>query len=76
MVNLPPNTVEVAPENKCDVCKENDAKYYNITFYIHICSIKCFEEFIIGYNRETDEIARDLQRPDGTSVMREKKDDL
>ena len=63
-MNLPPNTVEVSPENKCDVCKKNDAKYYNITYYIHICSIECFEKFVVGYNEEIEGIARKLLEPD------------
>ncbi|KKL16160.1 hypothetical protein LCGC14_2498380 [marine sediment metagenome] len=75
-MTLPPNTVEVKPENKCDVCREKDARYYNITHYIHICGIGCFEEFIVGYNREIEEISRKLLKPDETDVVRKKKDDL
>ena len=75
-MNLPPNTVEVAPENKCDVCREKDAKYYNFTYYIHICSIECFEKFVAGYNREIEEIARKLLVSDGTNSLRKDKDDL
>lgn len=71
---LPPNIVEVSPENKCDVCKEKDAKYYNTTYYIHICSIVCFEEFIAGYNREIEEIARKLLVPDETDTIRKEKE--
>ena len=70
---LPPNTVEVKPENKCDVCEKKNAKYYNITYYIHICSIICFEKFVVGYNREIEEIARKLLKPDETDVNKEKK---
>ncbi len=73
-MDLPPNTVKVAPDNKCDICEENAAPYYNTKYYIHICSVECFETFAIGYNRETEEIARDLHRPDGTSTMRKKND--
>ena len=68
-----PNIVSVAPENKCDVCKIKSAPYYNTMFYIHICSSECFEEFIKGYNKETEEIARDLYLPDGTSTRKEKE---
>lgn len=76
-MDLPLNTVEVKPENKCDVCKEKDAKYYNIIYYIHICSIECFEKFIVGYNREIEEIARKLLEPDETDTLRIKeKNDL
>ncbi len=71
---LPLDTIEVKPENKCDICKEKDAKYYNLTYYIHICSITCFEEFVVGYNREIEEIARKLLKPDETDTMREKKE--
>ncbi len=63
---LPPNTIEVKPENTCDICKCKDAKYYNLTYYIHVCSIICFEEFVAGYNREIEEIARKLLKPDET----------
>lgn len=77
MMNLPPNTVEVKPENKCDVCKEKDAKYYNTVYYIHICSIECFEKFIEGYNREIEEIAWKLLDPDETETIRkEEENDL
>ena len=78
-MNLPPNIVEVALENKCDVCKEKDAKYYNTAYYIHICSIECFEKFVVGYNREIEEIARKLLDPDGTdstNTLRKEKNDL
>ena len=70
---LPINTIKVKPENKCDVCKGKVAGYYNITYYIHICSTECFEEFIGGYNREIEEISRKLLAPDETEVTREKK---
>lgn len=73
-MKLPPNTIEVAPENICDVCKEKLAKYYNITYYIHVCSIKCFETFVGGYNREIEEISRKLLEPDETDTLRKKND--
>lgn len=66
MMLLSPDTVEVAPENTCDICQDKDAKYYNIRYYIHLCSDKCFEEFIAGYNREIEEIARRRLAPDET----------
>ncbi|MCK4816861.1 hypothetical protein KA005_13915 [bacterium] len=75
-MNLPPNTVKVALENKCDVCKEEDAKYYNTTYYIHICSIECFEKFVVGYDREIEEIARTLLVPDETDALGKDKNDL
>ena len=65
-MNLLPNTVKVEPENKCDVCREKDAPYYNLTYYIHICSEECFKIFCEEYNREIDEIARKMLDPDET----------
>ena len=75
-MNLPPNTVKVSPENKCDICKEKNAKYYNITYYIHICSIKCFEKFIAGYNIEIEEISRKFLDPDEITPIRKNNNDL
>lgn len=73
-MSLPPDTIEVKPENKCDVCKKKDAKYYNIRFYIHICSNKCLEEFVAGYNREIEEISRRILDPDETGTIRKRKE--
>jgi len=73
-LKLPPNTIEVAPENICDVCKKAPAKYYNTTYYIHVCSIECFETFVVGYNREIEEISRKLLDPDETDTLRKKND--
>ena len=75
-MNLPSNTVKVSLKNKCDVCRKNAAKYYNITYYIHICSIECFEKFVAGYNKEIEEIARKLLDPDEQSDTIRKKNDL
>lgn len=76
-MNLIPNTVEVALGNPCDVCREKGAKYYNTIYYIHVCSIECFETFVDGYNREIEEIARTLLGPDETNTLRKKdKNDL
>jgi len=61
---LPPNTTQVSLENKCDVCKENLAGYYNSDWYIHFCSIECFNKFIKGYNREIDNITIERLGPD------------
>jgi len=72
-MTLPPNTIAVTLENKCDVCREKDAKYYNTTYYIHICSIACFEKFVVGYNREIEEIARIRLVPDETDTSRKDK---
>jgi len=72
-MDLPPNTVEVAPDNKCDVCGEELAKYYNVTYYMHICSVKCFETFVAGYNREIEEIARRQLKPDETTSLTRKE---
>lgn len=73
---LPPDTVEVAPENKCDICQDKVAKYYNLRYYIHICSDKCFEKFIVGYNKEIEEIARRRLAPDEMETVRKEKNDL
>jgi len=59
-----PNTVEVKSENKCDVCRKNIAAYYNLTFYIHVCSRECWEKFIEEYYKEIDAIAIKEQEPD------------
>jgi len=64
MNQLPENTVHVPLENKCDICKENLAPYYNLTFYIHFCSMECFEKFIEGYNKEIDSISIERLKPD------------
>ena len=72
-MNLPPNTVKVAPENVCDVCGEKQAVYYNVIYYIHICSVECFETFIAGYNREIEEIARMRLKPDETTSLKRKE---
>jgi len=74
-MNLPPNTNIVKPENKCDICKKEYAKYYNTTFYIHFCSIKCFNQFINGYNKEIEEISTKLLEPDNITKS-EKNNDL
>ena len=76
MMNLPLNTVEVAPGNKCDVCREKGAKYYNTIYYIHVCSVECFKKFVVGYNREIEEIARTLLDPDETDILRKERNDL
>jgi len=75
-MNLPPNIVKVIPENKCDVCKEKDAKYYNTIYYIHVCSVECFKKFVVGYNREIEEIARTRLAPDETDILRKGNNDL
>lgn len=63
-MDLPPNIIKVAPENICDVCKKRKALYYNLTYYVHICSIGCYKTFVQGYNREINEIAIKLLKPD------------
>ena len=73
-MKLPPNTIKVAPENLCDVCKKEKALYYNLTYYMHICSIKCFEDFVRGYNKEIDEIAIKKLDPDEMDKLKRGKD--
>lgn len=72
MEQLPTNTVQVLPENKCDVCKENLAIYYNNTYYIHICSISCYEKFIEMYNKEIDDVTIERLTPDKNESRKDK----
>jgi len=51
---------KVAPEHRCDVCANCLAPYYNITYYIHICSKKCWEKFLKRYNIEINSIALEI----------------
>lgn len=60
MKDFPQNTVKVELENKCDVCRKKLARYYNLTYYIHICSLGCFEMFLEKYNVEIDSIALEI----------------
>jgi len=48
----------------CDVCRKKVAQYYNLKWYIHVCSEECFKNFIERYNKEIDEIARKRLEPD------------
>ena len=73
MKKLPPNTTQVPLENKCDVCKEKLAGYYNATWYIHICSIACYENFLKFYNNEVDEFTIVQLKPD---KLAEDSDDM
>ena len=52
---------KVKPENECDVCKKKLAKYYNIVYYVHVCSEECWKLFLERYNIEIDEIALELK---------------
>ncbi len=61
MTKLPTNTTIISSKNLCDICGDNVASYYNCTWYIHFCSLMCFEKFLEGYNREIDEIALDMK---------------
>jgi len=65
--------IEVTLESMCDVCKEKKAGYYNTTYYIHVCSVECFNDFIAGYNREIEEIARVRLNPDETASIKRKE---
>lgn len=71
-MQISPDTVEVTPENMCDICQNKLAKYYNIRYYIHICSNECFEKFIAGYNREIEEIAQKRLDPDEVEIKKGK----
>lgn len=64
MFKLPPGTNEIGPGHTCDVCKEANAKYYNLIWYIHICSVECYETFIRMYNREIDDFIIVELQPD------------
>ena len=61
---LPPNTNKVASGHVCDVCQKNTAKYYNLTWYIHVCSEECFNKFIEMYNKEIDDVVIERLKPD------------
>ena len=52
MNQLPLNVNKVKPEHICDVCREEKAKYYDLTWFIHICSMRCRKIFIINYDKE------------------------
>lgn len=60
MKNIP-NLNKVDPTNKCDICNDQYAEYYSTLYYIHICSRKCYEEFLKRYNIEIDEIALEIK---------------
>jgi len=60
MTSLPPNTVRVPLDQKCDVCNNHFAGYYNLTWYIHFCSVACFNSFLAGYYNEIDSIALEI----------------
>lgn len=55
---------KVGPGHICDVCREKEARYYNLTWYIHICSIECLERFIELYNKEIDNFSIVKLKPD------------
>lgn len=61
---LPPNTNKVGPGHICDVCREKEAIYYNLTWYIHICSLECLEIFFQRYNIEIDNFSIVKIEPD------------
>ena len=59
---FPPKTTKsVSPDNKCDICNKEYAIYYDTQWYIHYCSMECFNQFIQGYNKEIDEIAIEMK---------------
>ena len=64
MIDIPPNTNKVAPEHDCDICRTQKAIYYNLTYYIHICSVECFNRFEQGYNGEIDSMVFRKLEPD------------
>jgi hypothetical protein len=47
----------------CDICGK-PAKFYDTTWYIHICSEECFDEFIDKYNSFIDHVAIKRLEPD------------
>jgi len=58
---FPERTVKVTTDIKCDVCKKKLANYYITIWYIHVCSLECFNSFIDRYNREINEIALEIK---------------
>jgi len=63
-MNLPPNTNKIDPGGICDICQKNAAEYYNLTWYIHICSVECFEIFLQKYNEEINNFTVIRLKPD------------
>jgi len=61
----PPTSRKVKAENKCDVCKERLASYYDTQWYIHYCSEECLNTFLEGYYKEIDEIAIEVKTAEG-----------
>lgn len=64
MEKFPLNTTKVPLKTKCDICQDKLAGYYNSNWYIHFCSLKCFESFLKGYYKEIDDIALEIKNAD------------
>ena len=58
---FPEGSIKVPSDNLCDICKKVYASYYNTVWYIHFCSIGCFNIFIDRYNEEIDSIALEVK---------------
>ena len=69
MNQLPPNVNKVKPEHTCDVCRKEKAKYYDSTWFIHICSMKCREIFIVNYNKEIEQSVIIKLKPDKSDAV-------
>ena len=60
MIDIP-NTIEVESTVKCDICKDKLAGYYNTDWYIHFCAVACYNEFVLRYNKEINDIALEIK---------------
>jgi hypothetical protein len=54
---------EITTNCPCDVCGK-PAKFYDTTWYIHICSEECFDEFMDNYDNIINSIAIKRLEPD------------
>lgn len=59
---FPEGVVKVDTDAMCDVCQKEVANYYSTTWYLHICSLKCFNSFLYRYNKEINSIAFEIKK--------------
>lgn len=65
MNNLPSSVRKISTQDHlCDVCQVRCARYYDVMWYIHICSLKCLKEFIVRYDAEIDRFSITRLNPD------------
>ena len=73
---FPKGTRRVSLENPCDVCKDVLAGYYIPSWYIHVCSLGCFETFLKGYYKEIDSIAIEIKNANDLEQKGDIKDEV